>query len=107
MKIAANQVNNYINSFKDDLRAVLVYGPNSGLVRERISLITNRVTTTPSDPFQVIDINTQNIINKKSLLLDEVLAISFNGERRVLVVRGSGEEILPSIKIKHLSLRLL
>ena len=98
MKIAANQVNNYINSFKDDLRAVLVYGPNSGLVRERISLITNRVTTTPSDPFQVIDINTQNIINKKSILLDEVLAISFNGERRVLVVRGSGEEILPSIK---------
>ena len=97
MKIAANQVNNYINSFKGDLRAVLVYGPNSGLVRERISLITNKVATNRSDPFQVIDINTQNIIKQNSILLDEVLAISFNGERRVLVVRGTGDEILPSI----------
>jgi DNA polymerase-3 subunit delta len=97
VKIAANQVNNYINSFKGDLRAVLVYGPNTGLVRERISFLTNKTAVNPKDPFQVTEINTQSLAKHVSILLDEVLSISFSGERRVLVVRSAGEEIAPSI----------
>lgn len=71
--------------------AVLVYGPDSGLVRERIDKLTRSVVDDLSDPFRLADISDSELKNDPARLADEAAAISMLGGRRVVRLRGLGD----------------
>lgn len=74
------------------VRAILVYGPDEGLVRERIELLMTSVVDDLRDPFRVADLNASDLSNDPALLADEAAAIAMGGGRRVIRVRGAGNE---------------
>ena len=75
------------------VRAVLVYGPDSGLVRERLNGLTKSVAGSVDDPFRVIEIQGDVLKDDPARLRDEAAAMSFGGGRRVVRVRDAGETL--------------
>jgi len=75
------------------LIAALVFGPDSGLVRERSETLLKSVVDDLSDPFRVADLDEQALSNDPALLSDEAAAISMLGGRRVVRVRGAGNAL--------------
>lgn len=93
MKISASKVDGFINSLNSEIRAVLVYGPDSGLVRERLESLASRVVGDATDPFKVAVFSSSSLTKDAARLVDEVLAVSFGGGRRVLIVRDGADDL--------------
>jgi DNA polymerase-3 subunit delta len=73
------------------VRAVLVFGPDGGLVRERADLLARAVVPDPSDPFRVADLAASALAGDPARLHDEVAAQSLIGGRRLVRVREAGD----------------
>lgn len=81
------------------MRAVLVFGRDEGLARERADLISKQVAPDLSDPFQVAKPSGDDIKNAPSILLDEIAAISMMGGRRLVRLDGVGDEVAEAAKL--------
>ena len=93
MKIGARQADHFASRPDPQVRAVLVYGPDSGLIRERINLLTRSVVDDLSDPFRIADLSDSDLRQDPARLADEAAAISMLGGRRVIRVRGAGDSL--------------
>ncbi len=71
--------------------AVLVYGPDLGLVRERADKIAAQVAPDFKDPFNTIELADADLKGEPSRLADEAAALSMMGGERVVRIRTSGE----------------
>ena len=75
------------------LAAALVFGPDSGLIRERAETLLKTVVDDLADPFRVCDLDEQTLAGDPARLFDEAAAISMLGGRRVVRVRGAGNAL--------------
>ena len=67
-----------------------IYGPDSGLVRERAEAIIAKSVDDPKDPFSFIKLEGDTLADTPSRLVEEAHTIPlFGGRRAVLVVAGS------------------
>ncbi|MBT6206128.1 MAG: DNA polymerase III subunit delta [Rhodospirillaceae bacterium] len=98
MKIAARQADSFCRAPSGETRAVLVYGPDNGLVRERADLLVASAVDDPSDPFRVAELVGDAIAGDGALLVDEAGAISLVGGRRVVRVKGGGDKLTDAVK---------
>jgi DNA polymerase-3 subunit delta len=71
------------------LVAALVFGPDSGLVRERAETLLKTVVDDLGDPFRVCELDEQTLASDPARLFDEAASISMLGGRRVVRVRGA------------------
>ena len=97
MKISARKVDQFITSLNPQIRAVLVYGPDSGLVRERVTALTEEIVEDPSDAFETAEFDNYLLVKDPVRLIDEVLAVSFGGGRRVLIIRDAGDDLVGAV----------
>ena len=72
---------------------MLVYGPDSGLVRERVDRLVRGIVTDPRDPFRVAELNPARLKEDPARLADEAAAIALTGGRRVVIIRDGGDSI--------------
>ena len=93
MKISAGKANQFVTSPPESVRAILLYGPDGGLVRERANLLTESIVDDPKDPFRIAEISVSDIREDAAKLSDEAAAIAFTGERRVVRVRDATDVI--------------
>jgi DNA polymerase III subunit delta len=77
------------------LRAVLVYGPDAGLVRERADRIAVAVVPDRLDPFRVADLPADRLASDPARLDDEARALSLVPGRRIVRVRAAGDGVAP------------
>lgn len=98
MKIAANRVESFARSPDPSCRAILVYGPDSGLVRERIETLAKTVLSDLRDPFRVAELTPARLKEIPSLLADEAAALAMTGGRRVVIVRDAGDGVASAFK---------
>ncbi len=91
MKITGGRIEEFLRSPPDHVRAVLVYGRDEGLVRERAARILGRIVDDPADPFRVAELSGRDIETDPARLADEAAALSMIGGRRVVRVRESAE----------------
>jgi DNA polymerase-3 subunit delta len=91
MKIAGARVEAFLKAPDPAVRAVLVYGPDSGLVRERVERLMRGVVPDPRDPFRVAELAAGRLKEDPALVGDEAAAIALTGGRRVVVVRDAGD----------------
>ncbi len=70
--------------------AALFYGPDEGLVRERAATMAKTIVPDLADPFRVAEISEESLSSDPARLFDEAAAISMLGGRRVIRVRGAG-----------------
>lgn len=75
------------------LRAVLIYGPDVGLVRERLNLMTKAVAGAVDDPFRVIEFSAGVLGEDPARLIDEAASLSLTGGRRVVRVRDATDTL--------------
>lgn len=98
MKIAPRNAEAFVRSPDPSLRAVLVYGPDAGLVRERVEALVKAVAEDPADPFRVSDLGVREIMEDPARLGDEAAALSLSGGRRAVRLRQAGDDLAPQFK---------
>ena len=77
--------------------AVLLFGPNNGLVRERADAAARSVVPDLSDAFRVADLGADVVRKDPARLGDEVGAISMFGGRRVVRLRDATDGLSETI----------
>lgn len=92
-------INAFLNTRDPNVHAILIYGPDGGLVRERGQLIAKRVAPDLSDPFNAIELTDADLKDEPGRLGDELCALSFAGGERVVRLRTSGEAASKAVDI--------
>lgn len=87
MKLQPRAVDGFLRSPDPRIRAVLFYGPDNGLVRDRAMTVGRTVVADLSDPFRVTEMLGRAVADDPARLADEAAAISFTGGRRLIRVR--------------------
>ncbi len=98
MKITPRNAEAFVQSPDPSLRAVLVYGPDAGLVRERVEALVKAVAEDPADPFRVSELGAREIVEDPARLGDEAAALSLSGGRRAVRLRQAGDDLAPHFK---------
>jgi DNA polymerase-3 subunit delta len=91
VRLAAARVEAFLRRPDPAIAAVLLYGPDQGLVRERADAIGRTATTDPRDPFLVADLTGAILAADPARLFDEAAQISLMGGRRLVRVREVGD----------------
>lgn len=79
--------------------AILIYGPDLGLVRERADAIARQVCPDFRDPFNYIELNEADLKAEPSRLADEAASLSMMGGERAVRIRMSGESATPAARL--------
>ncbi len=87
-----------LNKRDESLAAILVYGPDQGLVRERSTILAQHVVSDLSDPFNFMELSDSDLKVEPGRLSDEITALSFMGGERVIRIRSHGEAANPAVK---------
>ena len=91
MKLTGSRVAGFLRRPDPEVRAVLLYGPDAGLVRERAAGLARSVCPDLQDPFRVADLTGAALTADPARLADEAAQISLMGGRRVVRVREAGD----------------
>jgi DNA polymerase-3 subunit delta len=98
MKVTGRNVESFLRGVDAAVAAVLLYGPDAGLVRERADRITAAVAGDAADPFRVSEVTPERLRDQPSLLTDEASALSFGGGRRVVRLRNAGDGLTAAVE---------
>jgi len=93
MIVKASDADRFATRPPPGIAAVLFYGPDQGLVRERAEACAKSVVPDLSDPFRVSEFSDGALESDPARLFDEAAAISMLGGRRVLRVRAAGNAL--------------
>jgi DNA polymerase-3 subunit delta len=93
MKLAPARIDGFLRRPDPEVRAVLCYGPDAGLVRERADALARSVAPDLRDPFRVADLAAADLAADPARLADEAAQISLMGGRRVVRIRDAGEAV--------------
>jgi DNA polymerase-3 subunit delta len=95
VKLPAARVGAFLRRPDPDIRAVLLYGPDAGLVRERADALARTACPHLRDPFRVAELTAAVLAADPARLADEAAQISLMGGRRVVRVRDAGDALAP------------
>jgi DNA polymerase-3 subunit delta len=83
-KLAGAAAEAFIRQPDPAVRAVLIYGPDAGQVRERVLRLTRSVCPDAEDPFRIADLPPAALKDDPARVADECAALAFGGGRRVV-----------------------
>lgn len=77
---------------------VLIFGPDTGLVRERAEGLVRRIVPDAHDPFALVRLEGDDIASDPRRLIDETSTIGLFGGERVVWVRAGTRNIVPALQ---------
>jgi len=89
VKLRPRELDGFVKNPSPNIAAVLVYGPDDGLVRERIEILTEGVLGKPVDTMRLVDLDPGDLRSDPARLGDEAAAMSLIPGRRVVRVRSA------------------
>lgn len=89
MQLKANEVDSWLKRPDPRIGAVLVYGPDRGLVSERGRAFAERSGLALDDPFSVIRLDAGEIDGDPGRLLGELRTVAMFADRRLVWVRNA------------------
>lgn len=92
MKVTGGQIERFLRAPDPLVTAALVYGPDEGLVRERVDRLIAAVLDDPSDPFRLSEVSLELARSEPARLLDEARALTLVGGRRVVRLRRASDQ---------------
>lgn len=98
MKLAGNRIEGFLKAPDPAVRLVLIYGPDTGLVKERLDRLTKGVCPDLGDPFRIADLGVATLKDDPARLADEAQAIAMTGGRRVVRLRDAGDAITAQVQ---------
>jgi DNA polymerase-3 subunit delta len=93
VKLAAGRVEAFLRRPDTGIRAVLLYGPDAGLARERAETVARAICPDLGDPFRVAELSAATLAGDPARLADEAAQISLMAGRRVIRVRDAGDTL--------------
>lgn len=93
MKIAGRAIESFLAAPGAEIAAVLLYGPDEGLVKERADRLTRLVAGSLDDPFRVALLEGGKLLEDPARLADEAMAQSLTGGRRAVRIAGAGDAL--------------
>ncbi|HWM47591.1 MAG TPA: DNA polymerase III subunit delta [Xanthobacteraceae bacterium] len=78
---------------------VLVYGPDSGLVRERVDAILAKSVDDPRDPFSLARLDDAALADEPQRLVEEAHTIPLFGGRRAVWVKAGSRSIVAALEL--------
>jgi len=96
VKLPAAHVEGFLKA--PDKDAVLLYGPDHGLVKERLDRLTRRVIGDRDDPFRLTDLTMAILKDDPARLTDEIASLAMMGGRRVVRVRDASDALVPLLQ---------
>lgn len=93
MKISGSRIDPFLRQPDPALAAVLVYGPDRGLARERADILARGVVEDTADPFRVSELTNAELKDDAARLADEAAALSLTGGRRLVRVRDATDGV--------------
>jgi DNA polymerase-3 subunit delta len=97
VKIPPARIDSFVRDPGADVRAVLVYGPDTGLVRERADSLLRAIVDDPADPFRVTSLSAADLAGDPARLSDEAASLSLTGGRRVVRLTEAGDAAADSL----------
>src|SRR5205814_10282701 len=79
-------------------RVVLVFGPDAGLVGERVRAILAASVDDPNDPFALARLEGEALTAEPSRLTEEALTMPLFGGRRAVWVKAGSRNIAPAVE---------
>ena len=98
MKIGANRIEDFLRDPGFEVLAVLIYGPDAGLVNERADMVARSAVDDLKDPFLVSELTERELLADHARLADEAAALTLTGGRRVIRIRDATDAAATLIK---------
>ncbi len=98
MKVVFKDTEFFVKNPPKEMRAILLYGPDQGLVKERGKAMAKTVVSDLNDPFSFIELSNAAIEKEPSRLMDEAFALSFLGGRKVIRIPQADDDITQACK---------
>lgn len=91
MKLTGKDIEAFVGQ-PQRANAALIYGPDHGLMMQRMHKIVAAILPDPNDPFNRADLTQEQILDDSARLADELSALSFTGDRRVIILRDATDK---------------
>lgn len=104
MKLERQALDRFLKQPSEDVAAVLIFGPDEGMVHERASLMTRAILGDADDPFRLTELSGDDLKTDPARLSDEARAIAMMGGRRVIRitrVTDALESLFDSVLTEH------
>jgi DNA polymerase-3 subunit delta len=95
--VRAGDVEGALRRLGPPVVAVLLYGPDVGLIAERAKTTAERAVDDPSDPFQLIRLDGDAVAADPARLADEAGTFGLFGARRAIWVKPTSRNIAPAV----------
>jgi DNA polymerase III subunit delta len=96
--IKAADVERFIARPDPDRPIVLVFGPDAGLVRERVDRLVRSAVDDPNDPFALARIEGEELSANPARLYEEAHTVPLFGGRRAVLVKAGSRNIAAAVE---------
>lgn len=98
MKLSWKEIEPFVKNPSHKARAILIYGPDDGLMRERAATIGRSVVSDLNDPFNVTVLSGDILNDDPARLNDEAKAMSMMGGARLIRIEGANDKLTVLLK---------
>ena len=98
MKISGRGIDGFLKNPPAEIAAVLIYGHDRGMIKERAAMLAKQAVEDVNDPFSVTRIDPEDIAKDPALLPDSAGAMPPFGGKRLVIVHDAGADILKAGK---------
>ena len=96
--LKSNEVDAFLARPNPAQPIVLIYGPNSGLVRERAQAVINASVDDPQDPFALAHLGGDELASEPSRLAEEAHTVPLLGGKRAVWVKAGSRNFAPAVE---------
>ncbi len=93
VKLTPREIPQFLKSPPENIWAVVVYGPDHGLIREHARTLAQTVVEDINDPFRTTTLTSKKITADPALLPDEANSISLTGGRRLIKINDATDSL--------------
>ncbi|MCC6598317.1 MAG: DNA polymerase III subunit delta [Alphaproteobacteria bacterium] len=98
MKLSFRDIESFVKKPNPAARVILIYGPDSGLMKERSKTIGLSVVADINDPFNAVTLSADGLGEDPARLADEAFAISMMGGDRLIRIENAADKLTPLLK---------
>ena len=95
-QVKAHEVDAYLKKPNPAHSVILIYGPDTGSVSERATILAKNCGADLTDPFATIKLDADDAASDPARIADEAHTVSMFGGKRLIWIRGSTQKNLPN-----------
>jgi DNA polymerase III subunit delta len=97
MKLKAADTQRALRQLPAGIRAVLIFGPDEALIRDRAKAVGKQIVPDLKDPFNVSELTGADVNSEPARLADEAAALSLMGGARLVMVSQASDSTLEAL----------